>query len=57
MTFEKIVAREEIAHNEQFILLPQSFQFYPNIQLLYSDIFLQIIKKSTAADLLYVGKV
>ena len=28
MTFENIVTKGEIAHNEQFLLLPQRFQLY-----------------------------
>ena len=58
-TFENIVAKEEIAHNEQFLLLSPCFQrcsiivlsFKVSLQL-SSGMFL----KSSAADLLYVGK-
>ena len=43
MTFENIVAKGEIAHDEQFLLWPQCFQFYLTIK--------------SVADLLYVERV
>ena len=59
MTFENIVTKEEIAHNEQFRLLPHCFQLYSVIKPLFKGIicsFAKIFSKSSAADLLYVGK-
>ena len=39
-TFENIVAKGEIAHDEQFVLLPQCFQlFLYIITLSFTDIF------------------
>ena len=58
-TFKIIVTKGEIAHNEQFLHLPQLFQLYSIIILSILDIFYildLIISKSSAADLLYVGK-
>ena len=58
-TFESIVAKEEFAHNEQFLLLSQFFPLlvigYP---FNYRDFpcFDRIRSKSSAADFLYVGK-
>ena len=57
--FEKIVTKEEIAQNEQFLLLSQCFPLliigYP---FNYSDFlyFYKICSKSSAAELLYEGK-
>ena len=56
--FEKIVTKEEIAQNKQFLLLPQCFPLlvigYP---FNYREfLFVDICSKSSAADLLYVGK-
>ena len=57
--FENIVTKEEIAQNEQFLLLPQCFQLlvigYP---FNYRDFpyFDKVCSKSSAADLLYVGE-
>ena len=57
--FENIVAKEEIAQNEQFILLPHCFQlfsiFKPSFKEIF-HIFPQMVLKSSAADLFYVGK-
>ena len=39
MTFENIVAKNEIAHYEQFLLLPQCFQLYLIIKPLFMEIF------------------
>ena len=51
MSFENIVAKGDIAHNEQFLLLPQFFLLYSIIKLLFIE-----ISHSFAEDLLYVGK-
>ena len=57
--FENIVTKEEIAQNEQFLLLTQCFPLlvigYP---FNYRDFlfFDKICPKSSAAELLYVGK-
>ena len=59
MTFENVVAKGEIAHHEQFHLWPQRFQLYLTIKLSFMDIlqiFVTMFSKSSAADLLYVGK-
>ena len=59
MTFENIEAKGEIAHDEQFLLWPQCFQLYLTIELSFMEIFqvfVTIFLKSSAADLLYVGK-
>ena len=63
MTFENTVANEEIAHDEQFLHLPQCFQFITIMILLLIILLTEIfsivanmISKSLAADLLYVGK-
>ena len=58
-TFENTVAKGEIAHNEQFLHLPQCFQLYLMMKLLCIEIFhifVNMFLKSSAADLLYVGK-
>ena len=58
-TFENFLAKGEIAQDEQFPLLPQCFQLYLIIKLSFMDIFLfffPLFSKSSAADLLYVGK-
>ena len=39
MTFENIVAKGEIAHDDQFPLLPQCFQIYLMIKLSFTEIF------------------
>ena len=36
-TFENIVTKEGIAQNEQFLLLPQCFQLFLIITLIYGD--------------------
>ena len=57
--FENIVAKEEIAHDEQFLLFPQWFPFlvigyqFNNRDFPFFD---KICSKSSAADFLYVGK-
>ena len=53
-TFENLVTQ-----NEQFLLLPQCFQLFLIILLLFMEIFHVFVYKfsnSSAADLLYVGK-
>ena len=53
------MTKEEIAQNEQFLLLPQYFQLYSIFKLSFIEIFHNIAKmisKSSAADLLYVEK-
>ena len=40
MTFENIAAKGEIAHDDQFLLLPQCFQLYLIITLSFADIHL-----------------
>ena len=51
------MVKEEFAHNEQFLILPQSFHLYPiNILLIKSfHIFDFIFSMSSVAELLYVG--
>ena len=54
------MAKGEIAHNEQFLHLPQRFQHYSIIKLSFLEIFYildLVISKYPAADLLYVGTV
>ena len=56
---KNIVTKGEIAHHEQFLLLSQCFQLYSIIKLLLMEIFqvyANMFSKSSAADLLYVGK-
>ena len=56
---ENIVAKGEIAHDEQFHLWPQCFQLYLTIKLSFMEIFqvfVTMYTKSSAADLLYVDK-
>ena len=59
MTFEKIVTKGEIAHNEQFHLLPEYFQCYlivkPSLMEIF-HMFAKVFSKSSAADLFYVCK-
>ena len=38
-TIENIVAKVEIAHNEQFLTLQQGFQLYSKTNILYKEIF------------------
>ena len=57
--FENIVTKEEIAQNEQFLLLPQCFQFFlviiPTLIEIF-HIFEETLLKSSAADVSYEGK-
>ena len=58
LTFENIVAKGEITHDEQFLLGPQCFQLYLTIKRFFMKIFqafVTMFSKSSAADLLYVG--
>ena len=58
-TFENIVANGKIAHNEQFLHLPQCFRLYLIITPLFIEnfqIFARMLSKLSAADLLYVVK-
>ena len=63
-TFENIVTEEEIAQNEQFLLLQQRFQLYsvkiPSFIVIFYIFENSICPKrsptSSAADMLYVGK-
>ena len=57
--FENIVTKEEIAQNEQFLLLPQCFQlFVIGYPFNYIDFlcFDKICSKSSVAELSYEGK-
>ena len=59
MNCENIAAKDEIAHDGQFLLWPQCFLLYLTIKLSFMKIFqvfFTIFSKSSAADLLYVGK-
>ena len=57
MTFEIIVAKGEIAQNNQFLLFPQCFLLFLIIQLKEMfHVFANKFSKSTAVDLLYEGK-
>ena len=54
-----MVTKEEIAQNEQFLLLSPCFQLYSIIVLSFKGIFHRfsgMFSKSSAADLLYVEK-
>ena len=51
--FENMATKEEIAQNEQFLLLKPVFQLYSMV--LFIEVF-HIFAQSSAADLLYVGK-
>ena len=56
MTFENIVAKGEIAHDEQFHLLQRYFQLTLEFILTvidYFHIFVQIISKMSAAEFVY----
>ena len=58
-TFENIVAKGEIARDEQFPLWPQCFQLYLTVKISLVEIFqvfVTMFSKSSAADLLYIGK-
>ena len=54
------MAKGEIAHDEQFLLWLQCFQLYLTIEISFMEIFqvlnVNMFSKSSAADLLYVGK-
>ena len=54
------MAKCEIAHDEQFLLWPQCFQLYLTVNkaIFYGDFsgFYHYVLKSSAADLLYMGK-
>ena len=58
-TFENFVTKEEISQNEQFLLLTECLQLYSISMSSFREIFhiiVEVISKSSAADLLYVGK-
>ena len=58
-TYETIEANKEIAHDEQFLLLPQCFQLDLVIILSFIEIvhdFANMFSKTSAADFLYVEK-
>ena len=57
-TFENIVAKDKIAHDEQFLLWPQCFQIYFTIKLSLESfqVCVTMFSKSSAADVMYVGK-
>ena len=58
-TFENIWAKGEIAHNEQFLNLPQCFKLYSMIKLSFIEIYHIFNKKLSnlsAVDLSYVEK-
>ena len=53
------MAKGEIAHDEQFHLWSQCFQLHLTIKLSFMEIFqvyVTMFSKSSAVDLLYVGK-
>ena len=57
--FENMLTKEEIAQNKQFHLWSSCFQLYSIIVLSFKGSFKNIsslFSKSSAADLLYVGK-
>ena len=60
MPFEIMATKEEIAQNEQFLLLSPCFQLHSIIVLSFERGFPEnygyMFSKSSAADLLYVGK-
>ena len=59
-TFENIVAKGEMAHDEQFHLLSQSFQLYLIIKLSFMEIFhafANMYFEMSTVDLLYVESV
>ena len=56
-TFEKIVTKEEIAHDEQFLPLPKCFQLYLLIPHSFIEIYhilALMFSKLSAADLSFV---
>ena len=53
-TFENVVAKGEIAHDELFHILPQCFQLYLMFKLSFMEmfhIFANMFSKSSAAEL------
>ena len=57
--FENIVAKREIAHNEQYLHLPQCFQLYLIVKLLFVElfhIFAYLYFMLSAEELFNVGK-
>ena len=59
MTFENFVTKEEIAQDEQFLLLAQCFQLHSIIIASLRKIFhiiVEMFSKPSAAGLLYVVK-
>ena len=57
--WKNIVTKEEIAQDEQFLLLPQCFQLYLIVKLSFVEIVQVCVNKfwkSPAAELLYEGK-
>ena len=55
-TFENVVTKEEIAQDEQFLLLTQCFQIYSISMSTFRKIFhliVEMFSKSSSADLLY----
>ena len=57
--FKNIVKKGEIAQNKQVLLLPQYFQLYSIILLLFIDIFtyfLDDVFNGVCSEWLYVGK-
>ena len=58
-TFENNVTKGEIAQYEQFLLLSQCFQLFSVIKPTFIKlfrVFAWMFSKSSAADLMYVGK-
>ena len=54
-----MATKEEIVKNEQFLLLPQCFQLHSIFILSFIKIyhiFVALFSKSSAAELLHVGK-
>ena len=57
--FKNMATKEEIAQNEQFLLLSPRFQLYSIVVLSFKGSFhclSGMFSKSSAAELLYVGK-
>ena len=42
MTFVNIVAKGEIAHDEQFLLWPHFFKLYITIELSFMEVFVTV---------------
>ena len=58
-TFKNIMAKEEIAQNEQFLLLPQYFQLCLIVKLSFIEIcsfFVLYVGKWEYSDLFYVKR-